>query len=68
MRLLEMLSDRFGAFKALAYSTLTLARAAPDEERPMDVMVAEAALEFADDPSSAADAATEWAAVRNVAP
>jgi hypothetical protein len=61
MRLLEMLSDRFGAFEAIAYSALTLARAAPDEDRPMDVMVAEAVLEFADDLREAADAATEWA-------
>jgi hypothetical protein len=68
MRLLEMLADRFGAFKAIAYSTLTLARAAPDEERPMDVMVAEAVLEFADDLRSAVDAATQWAEVRNPGP
>jgi hypothetical protein len=61
MRLLEMLSDRFGAFEAIAYSTLTLARAAPDEDRPMDVMVAEAVLEFADDLRGALDAVSESA-------
>lgn len=57
-RLLEMLSDRFGAFEAIAYSSIKLARAAPDEERAMDVLVAEAILEFADDLRAATHAAT----------
>jgi hypothetical protein len=48
-RLLEMLSDRFGAFEAIAYSTIKLARHVPEDELPMDVLVAEAVLEFADD-------------------
>ena len=48
-RLLEMLSDRFGAFEAIANSSIKLARVAPEEELAMDVLVAEAVLEFADD-------------------
>jgi hypothetical protein len=48
-RLLEMLSDRFGAFEAIANSSIKLARVAPEEELAMDVQVAEAVLEFGDD-------------------
>jgi hypothetical protein len=48
-RLLEMLSDRFGAFEAIAYSTIKLARHVPEDELSMDVLVAEAVLEFAND-------------------
>jgi hypothetical protein len=48
-RLLEMLSDRFGAFEAIAYSTIKLARHVPQDELSMDLLVAEAILEFADD-------------------
>jgi hypothetical protein len=48
-RLLEMLSDRFGAFEAIAYSTIKLARHVPEDELSMDVLVAEAVLEFGDD-------------------
>lgn len=48
-RLLEMLSDRFGAFEAIANSSIKLARVAPEEELAMDVLVAEAILEFGDD-------------------
>lgn len=55
-RMLEMLSDRFGAFEAIAYSSIKLARAAPEEERAMDVLVAEAILEFADDLRAASEA------------
>jgi hypothetical protein len=60
-RLLEMLSDRFGAFEAIANSSIKLARVAPDEELAMDVQVAEALLEFADDLRSATSAAAKWA-------
>lgn len=67
VRLLEMLSDRFGAFEAIAYSTLTLARAAPDEDWPMDVVVAEAVLEFADDLRAAAAAAVVRDSTRRAA-
>ena len=59
-RLLEMLSDRFGAFESIAYSSIKLARAVPDEAPPMDPLVAEAVLEFGDDLRDAAEAATEW--------
>jgi hypothetical protein len=48
-RLLEMLADRFGAFEAIAYSTIKLARFAPADELSMDPIVAEAILEFGDD-------------------
>jgi hypothetical protein len=48
-RLMEMLSDRFGAFEAIAYSTIKLARHVSQDELPMDVLVAEAILEFGDD-------------------
>jgi hypothetical protein len=48
-RLLEMLSDRFGAFEAIAYSTIKLARYVAEDELSMDLLVAEAILEFADD-------------------
>jgi hypothetical protein len=62
-RLLEMLSDRFGAFEAIANSSIKLARVAPEEELAMDVLVAEAVLEFGDDLRAATAAAT--ACVRN---
>lgn len=48
-RLLEILSDRFGAFEAIAYSTIKLARHVSQDELSMDLLVAEAILEFADD-------------------
>jgi hypothetical protein len=48
-RLLEMLSDRFGAFEAIAYSTIKLARHVSVDELAMEVLVAEAVLEFGDD-------------------
>ncbi len=53
-RLLEMLSDRFGAFEAIANSSIKLARVAPEEELAMDVQVAEAVLEFGEDLRTAA--------------
>jgi hypothetical protein len=49
MRLLEMLVDRFGAFEAIAYSSIKLARFAPPEELAMDPLVADALLEFGSD-------------------
>lgn len=45
-RLLEMLVDRFGAFEAIANSSIKLARYAPEEQLAMDLLVAEAVLEF----------------------
>jgi hypothetical protein len=58
-RLLEMLSDRFGAFEAIAYSTIKLARHVPEEELSMDLLVAEAVLEFGTDLRAAGEAAQE---------
>lgn len=49
MRLLEMLVDRFGAFEAIAYSSIKLARFAPPDELAMDPLVANAVLEFGED-------------------
>jgi hypothetical protein len=57
-RLLEMLSDRFGAFEAIAYSTIRLARHVPEDELSMDVLVAEAILEFGADIRDASQAVT----------
>lgn len=59
-RSLEMLMDKFGAFESIAYASIKLARAVPDEAPPMDPLVAEAVLEFGDDLRDAAEAATEW--------
>ncbi|HYR08830.1 MAG TPA: hypothetical protein VEQ60_13700 [Longimicrobium sp.] len=61
MRFLEMLSDRFGAFEAVAESTIKLARFVPADEIPMDSHLAEAVMEFACDLRSAAAASGDWA-------
>ena len=61
MRLLEVLSDRFGAFEAAAGSTIKLSRLAPEDELPMEPAFAEALLQFADDLREASAAAAEWA-------
>ena len=53
-----MLSDRFGAFEAIANSSIKLARVAPEEELAMEPLVAEAILEFAEDLRAAAAGAT----------
>jgi hypothetical protein len=45
-RLLEMLSDRFGALEAVAYSSIKLSRYVSECEMSMDLLVAEAVLEF----------------------
>ncbi|HEX8394213.1 MAG TPA: hypothetical protein VF665_17855 [Longimicrobium sp.] len=65
MRLLEMLADRFGAFEAVANSTIKLARYAPDEELSMDPQVAEAVLEFGSDLREAFKIARAWADARD---
>jgi hypothetical protein len=59
-RLLEMLTDRFGAFEAIAMASIKLARHVPEDELSMDLLVAEAALEFGDDLRSASETAAEW--------
>jgi len=63
-RLLEMLEFRFGAFEAIAYAALELARKDPDDKLPMDVRTADAILEFGDDLRNASRAAAAWAEER----
>ncbi len=52
-RLLEMLSDRFGAFEAIANSSIKLARVAPEEEWAMD-------LDLPHTPNVSASTTLEW--------
>lgn len=61
MRLIEMLSDRLGAFEALACSSIKLSRLVSEDELSMDLYVAQAVLEFGDDLRRALAAANEWA-------
>jgi hypothetical protein len=60
-RLLEMLTDRFGAFEALAMASIKLARHVSEDELSMDLFVAEAVLEFGDDLRQASEVAANWA-------
>jgi hypothetical protein len=60
-RVLEMLSDRFGAFEAIAMASIKLARHVPEDELSMDVLVAEALLEFGDDLRQASEAVAKQA-------
>ncbi len=60
MRLLEMLTARFGTFEAIAYLVIELNRKGADECLPMDSPTAEAILEFGDDLRQAAGAASLW--------
>lgn len=59
-RLLEMLTDRFGAFEAIAMASIKLARHVPEDELSMDRLVAEAVLEFGDDLRAASEVAEKW--------
>ena len=59
-RLLEMLADRFGAFEAIAMASIKLARHVSEDELSMDLLVAEAVLEFGDDLRAASEIALEW--------
>ena len=68
MRLLEILKDRFGALEAVANSSIKLARYAPEDELAMDLLVAEAVLEFGTSLREAGDGAMQWARDRGVAP
>jgi hypothetical protein len=61
MRLLEMLTDRFGVFEALAHSTIKLTRCTTADELSMDPRVADAVLEFGDDLRTALAASGVWA-------
>jgi hypothetical protein len=68
MRLLEILKDRFGALEAAAYSSIKLARYAPETELSMDLLVAQSVLEFGSSLREALDESTEWAQTRGVGP
>jgi hypothetical protein len=68
MRLLEILKDRFGALEAVANSSIKLSRYAPEDELAMDLLVAEAVLEFGTSLREAGDEAMQWARERGVAP
>lgn len=68
MRFLEILADRFGALEAVANSSIKLARYAPEDELAMDLLVAEAVLEFGCALREAGDSAMEWARARGVGP
>jgi hypothetical protein len=59
-RLLEMLTDRFGAFEAIAMASIKLARHVSEDELSMDQRVADAVLEFGDDLRAASEAAARW--------
>jgi hypothetical protein len=63
MRLLEMLSDRFGAFETIAYASVEMARKGA-RRTPMERMTAEAILEFGDDLRQAYEAALQWSDAR----
>jgi hypothetical protein len=67
-RLLEMLLDRFGAFEAIAASSVRLARLDSDEQLPMEPIVAEAVLEFGEDLREALASAAEWARAQGACP
>lgn len=60
-RLLEMLTDRFGVFEALAAASIKLARHVPEDELAMDPLIAEAVLEFGEDLRQASETAAKWA-------
>lgn len=63
-RMLEILADRFGAFEAVANSTIKLARSAPEPEPAMDLLMADAVLQFGSDLREARDAAAAWCRTR----
>jgi hypothetical protein len=68
MRLLEILKDRFAALEAVANSSIKLARYAPEDELAMDLLVAEAVLEFGSSLREARDGSMVWARSRGAAP
>lgn len=68
MRFLEILSDRFGVFEAVAYSSIKLACLAPEAELSMDPLVAEAVLEFDSDLRAASKQSNEWAQMKGIVP
>jgi hypothetical protein len=68
IRLLEILKDRFGALEAVAFSSIKLARYAPENELSMDLLVAESVLEFGSNLREALRDTIEWARERGVGP
>jgi hypothetical protein len=56
-RLLEMLSDRSGALEAVAYSSIKPSRYVSECDMSMDLLVAEAVLEFGEELRNAQEAA-----------
>jgi hypothetical protein len=68
MRLLEVLSDRFGVFEAVAFSSIKLSRVLPETELSMDPLVAEAVLEFGSDLRAAWKASNKWAQTKGIVP
>jgi hypothetical protein len=66
MRLLELLSDRFGAFETAACATVKLARLADEDELPMDAAFAEAVLQFGSELRLASRSANAWAQDRGL--
>ena len=68
MRTLEILKDRFGALEAAAYSSIKLARYAPENELSMDLLVANSVLEFGSSLRDALEDTGEWARERGVGP
>lgn len=68
MRLLEILSDRFGVFEAVAFSSIKLSRVLPETELSMDPLVAEAVLEFGSDLRAAWKASNKWAQAKGLVP
>jgi hypothetical protein len=68
MRIMEILKDRFGALEAAAYSSIKLARYAPENELSMDQFVANSVLEFGTSLRDALEETGEWARARGVGP
>jgi hypothetical protein len=68
IRLLEILKDRFGALEAVAFSSIKLARYAPEDELSMDLLVAESVLEFGSNLRETLRDTIEWARERGVGP
>lgn len=63
-RMLEILTDRFAAFEAVANSTIKLARTTPEPELAMDLLMADAVLQFGSDLRQARDEASAWCRAR----
>jgi hypothetical protein len=62
-----MLTDRFGAFEAIAIASIKLARHVPEDELSTDLLVAEAVLEFGDDLRQDSETVAKWAGGKGAA-